>query len=181
MDVALAPHVLHMELLAPLLHPGSGVLPAVSACPRLHRLTLRHVHSTALPALGGLIRLQRLDVTGRGARVCACLSMPGMHGAMLVLQLCRSPTTSPHVCSRTAVLFTTAGASAPGWLDWVSGLHQLHTLHLTAAVTWLQPEEGLQALLPLRQRLSSLRLDGCVLLTDAGAQTMAQLRCAPPA
>ena len=39
----------------------------------------------------------------------------------------------------------------------------------------LQPEEGLAALLPLAGRLLALRLDGCLLLTDAGAGVLAQL------
>lgn len=65
MDVSIAPHVLHIELLAPLLRPSIGPLPALPACPRLHRLTLQHVHSTALPALCHLTKLQRLDATGR--------------------------------------------------------------------------------------------------------------------
>ncbi|KAL4427784.1 hypothetical protein ABPG75_001873 [Micractinium tetrahymenae] len=136
MDTALAPCVLHLELLAPLLHPTSGALPLLATCPHLHRLTLRHVRSIALPALAHLTRLQRLDAT---------------------------------------VLFTSAAPDAPGWLRWASALHQLHTLRLTAAVTWLQPEEGLAALLPLRRRMASLRLDGCVLLTDSGAAVLAQL------
>ena len=39
----------------------------------------------------------------------------------------------------------------------------------------LQPEEDLAALLPLAGRLLALRLDGCLLLTDAGAGVLAQL------
>lgn len=100
------------------------------------------------------------------ARTAPLPALPVQHWQRVVLLF----------CSHIAVLFTSAAADAPGWLDWASGLHQLHRLRLTAAVTWLQPEEGLAALLPLRRRLSTLRLDGCVLLTDVGAPMLAQLR-----
>lgn len=51
-------------------------------------------------------------------------------------------------------------------------------MHLTAAPLRLQPEDGLQCVLPLRRHLRALRLDGCVLLTDAGVPLLAQLRWA---
>lgn len=73
-----------------------------------------------------------------------------------------------------AVFFPSA---QEGWLDWAVGLTRLQELRLKAATMRLQPEEGLRCLLPLRHSLQALRLDGCVLLTDAGAPTLAQLRC----
>ncbi|PSC74844.1 F-box LRR-repeat 14 [Micractinium conductrix] len=133
MQGSLAPHVLSLEVLAPLPHLDASPLLALPACARLHSLTLHHVRAAALPALAGLTRLQRLDAT---------------------------------------VFFPDA---APGWLDWASGLRCLQELRLAAAMTHLQPEESLAALLPLRRCLTDLRLDGCLLLTDAGAQLLAQL------
>lgn len=79
----------------------------------------------------------------------------------------RHPTPVP-------VLFS---ACDPGWLDWAAGLASLQYLAVSAALLRLQPEGGLGALLPLRPRLRALRLDGCVLLTDVGAASLAQLRC----
>ena len=73
-----------------------------------------------------------------------------------------------------AVLYPSAD---PCWLDFAVGLACLRQLRLTAAQMRLQPEEGLACLLPLRGTLSALRLDGCMLLTDAGAALLAQLRC----
>ena len=69
-------------------------------------------------------------------------------------------------------------AADPCWLDFAVGLSCLRDLRLTAAQLRLQPEEGLACLLPLRGSLAALRLDGCLLLTDAGASLLAQLRCA---
>jgi hypothetical protein len=66
----------------------------------------------------------------------------------------------------------------PCWLDFATGLSCLKELRLTAAQLRLQPEGGLACLLPLRGSLAVLRLDGCMLLTDAKAALLAQLRCA---
>ena len=65
--------------------------------------------------------------------------------------------------------------ASPTWLDWLPGLRLLRQLRLAAAQMRLQPDEGLTALLPLAGRLLALRLDGCLLLTDAGAGVLAQL------
>ena len=65
MQGSLAPHVLSLEVLAPLPHLDASPLLALPACARLHSLTLHHVRAAALPALAGLTRLQRLDATGQ--------------------------------------------------------------------------------------------------------------------
>ncbi|KAI7842734.1 hypothetical protein COHA_003663 [Chlorella ohadii] len=133
MAAALAPQARAVTVLAPLPHAAASPLPQLARFPRLGRLTLRHIHVAALPALSGLTGLRQLD---------AIVYFP---------------------------------AADEGWLDWATGLTSLQRLHLTAALLRLQPEDGLQCLLPLRRHLRSLRLDGCMLLTDEGVPLLAQL------
>ena len=82
------------------------------------------------------------------------------------------PNVNPGLPCLLAVLYP---AAAPCWLDFAADLGCLRELCLTAAQLRLQPEEGLACLLPLRSSLAALRLDGCLLLTDAGAALLAQL------
>jgi hypothetical protein len=63
-----------------------------------------------------------------------------------------------------------------GWLDWASPLAALRSLRLAGAPMRLQPEQGLDALLPLRSCLTALALTDCLLLTDAGVARLAPLR-----
>ncbi|KAI3429543.1 hypothetical protein D9Q98_005631 [Chlorella vulgaris] len=65
--------------------------------------------------------------------------------------------------------------STPDWLEWAAGLVKLQELRITAAQMRLQPEGGLSSLLPLRRHIQTLRLDDCMVLTDAGAAVMARL------
>lgn len=177
MDAALAPHAHHLEVLAPLPRPDSSPLPQLRGCRRLRRLTLRHARAEALPALAALTALQALDATGaRGGRPRAlpawlASSLPLARPRRLFLICPPAPSIRPPLSLRP-VLFS---SSDPGWLDWAAGLRCLQYLAVSAALLRLQPEAGLGALLPLRPRLRALRLDGCVLLTDAGAATLAQL------
>ena len=66
MGASLAPHARSIEVLAPLPAPDATPLPQLAGCPRLRRLTLRHVHAGALPALAALPSLAVLQATGEG-------------------------------------------------------------------------------------------------------------------
>lgn len=173
MDAALAPHVCHLEVLAPL-SPGSfsSPLPHLPRCPRLRRLTLRHIRAEALPALRGLTALQALDATGgrvgkQSKLSCCCSCVWVLWRAPMLL-----PPPPAYPCILPAVLFPSSDGA---WLDWAASLSSLQYLGLAAALLRLQPEAGLASLLPLARRLRALRLEGCMLLTDAGVETLAQL------
>lgn len=173
MQVALAPHAITLEVLAPLPHPAASPLPRLALFQRLRALQLRHIHAhAALPALSGLALLQQLDATGAAANVLqrcrsTCL--------FLTPVCCYTPHLPPPRCCRPAVFFP---AAVEGWLDWAASLGSLRELRLAAAPMRLQSEEdGLRSLLPLQSQLQGLRLDGCMVLSDAGTLLLAQFRC----
>ena len=107
-------------------------------------------------------------------RWCAYISSDDSFCALLHIHSACCLTSSNTCLPPPAVYFP---AADEGWLDWATGLTSLQRLHLTAALLRLQPEDGLQCLLRLRRHLRSLRLDGCMLLTDEGVPLLAQLRC----
>lgn len=71
MAAALAPQARAVTVLAPLPHASASPLPQLARFPRLSRLTLRHIHAAALPALSGLTGLRQLDATG-GLQTSMC-------------------------------------------------------------------------------------------------------------
>ena len=74
-------------------------------------------------------------------------------------------------CTLVAVHYPRACSA---WLAFAAGLVRLERLSIGAAVLRLQPEEGLGELATLRH-LTHLRLDGVVLLTEAGVPALAAL------
>ena len=73
MAAALAPQARAITVLAPLPHAAASPLPQLARFPRLGRLTLRHIHVAALPALSGLTGLRQLDAIGMSFVALVCI------------------------------------------------------------------------------------------------------------